>query len=146
MDKVLVRKKRILILWSTIILNLGILLFFKYCNFFVQSFADFLTLLNIHIGISTLNIILPIGISFYTFIALSYSLDVYNKKISVTKDIFAYVAYVSFFPSILSGPISRAQKQLPQYFEKRSFDYTKCVAGCKLLLMGGVVKLCLEIV
>lgn len=124
-------------------LNIGILFFFKYYNFFVQAFVDTLNLAGLKIGTSTLKIILPVGISFYTFTALSYVIDIFQKKINATKDMAAYLAYVTFFPSILSGPISRAQKQLPQYFEKRKFSYDKAVEACKLAIMGGVMKLCL---
>ena len=88
-------------------------------------------------SVSTLHIILPVGISFYTFTALSYSIDVYQGKVEPTKDVLAYLAYVMFFPSILSGPISRAQRQLPQYFKLRVFDYDKAVSACKLILRGG---------
>ena len=136
-------KKRKSILIGTIVLNIGILFFFKYCNFFIEAFADAFSLFGKEIRTSTLNIILPIGISFYTFTALSYCIDVYQRKVEPTKDLLAYLAYVTFFPSILSGPISRAQKQLPQYFTPRSFDYNNVVLGCRYLLMGGVVKLCL---
>ena len=126
-----------------IVLNLGILFFFKYFNFFVHAVVDAFSLLGIAMKVSTLKILLPVGISFYTFTALSYSIDVYQRKVEPTKDLLAYLAYVMFFPSILSGPISRAQKQLPQYFGVRRFDYDKAVSACKLLLMGGVMKLCL---
>lgn len=135
--------KRKVILWGVLLLNLGILFFFKYYNFFVQSFIDAYSLFGKEISLSTLKIILPVGISFYTFTALSYSIDVYQRKVSVTKDVLAYLAYVMFFPSILSGPINRAQKQLPQYFLLRKFDYDKAVLGCKNILLGGVMKLCL---
>ena len=107
----------------TIVLNVGILFFFKYYNFFVQTFVDAFSLIGLHIGVSTLKILLPIGISFYTFSALSYSIDVFQRKVEPTQDILAYLAYVMFFPSILSGPISRAQTQLPQYFMFRVFEY-----------------------
>lgn len=130
-------EKRNSILVGSIVLNVGILFFFKYCNFFIEAFADAFSLFGKEIRTSTLNIILPIGISFYTFAALSYSIDVYQRKVEPTKDLFAYLAYVTFFPSILSGPISRAQKQLPQYFTPRSFGYNNVVQGCKYLLMGG---------
>ena len=120
-----------------IVLNLGILFFFKYFNFFVHAVVDAFSLLGIAMKVSTLKILLPVGISFYTFTALSYSIDVYQRKVEPTKDLLAYLAYVMFFPSILSGPISRAQKQLPQYFGVRRFDYDKAVSACKLLLMGG---------
>lgn len=88
-------------------------------------------------SVSTLKVLLPVGISFYTFTALSYSIDVYQRKVEPTKDILSYMAYVMFFPSILSGPISRAQKQLPQYHKTRKFDYDIAVSGCKDFLMGG---------
>ena len=122
---------------GTLALNLGILFFFKYFNFFVQVFASSLSLFGADIQTSTLKIILPVGISFYTFTALSYTIDVYQRKIEPTRDILAYLAYVMFFPSILSGPISRAQKQLPQYFTKRNFDYNKVVSACKSIIWVG---------
>lgn len=128
---------------GTIVLNVGILFFFKYFNFFVKSFIDAFYLFGAEINVHTLKILLPIGISFYTFSALGYSIDVYQRKVEPTRDVLAYIAYVTFFPSILSGPISRAQKQLPQFFEKRLFDYDKTVSACKLILWGGVMKLCL---
>lgn len=138
-----VSSKRKIVLWFTLILNLGILFFFKYFNFFVQAFSDTITLFGGRAGISTLRIILPIGISFYTFAALSYTIDVYQRKIEPTKDILAYLAYSTFFPCLLSGPISRAQKQLPQFFEKRTFNYEKAVEACKFLLLGAIMKMCL---
>lgn len=128
---------------GTIVLNIGILFFFKYFNFFVQSFADVFSLFGAKMNVHTLKILLPVGISFYTFSALSYSIDVYQRKVEPTRDLLAYLAYVMFFPSLLSGPISRAQKQLPQYFKKRVFDYDNAVSACKLMLWGGVLKLCL---
>lgn len=136
-------KKRWWISFITIFLNLGILFGFKYFNFFVQAFVDIFSLFGKELSASTLKIILPVGISFYTFTALSYSIDVYQRKIEATKDVLAYLAYVTFFPSILSGPISRATKQLPQYFKKREFDYSRAMSACKLILWGGVLKLCL---
>lgn len=137
------KKKRKWINIGAIVLNIGILFFFKYFNFFVQSFADAFSLFGAEMNVHTLKIILPVGISFYTFSALSYSIDVYQRKVELTSDLLAYLAYVTFFPSILSGPIIRAQKQLPQYFQIRVFDYDKAVSACKLMLWGGVIKLCL---
>ena len=130
-------KKRKWINIGAIVLNIGILFFFKYFNFFVQSFADAFSLFGAEMNVHTLKILLPVGISFYTFSALSYSIDVYQRKVEPTHDLLAYLAYVTFFPSILSGPISRAQKQLPQYFQTRVFDYDKAVSACKLILLGG---------
>lgn len=138
------QKKRKLISTISIVINLLILFFFKYYNFFVLSFIDSFSALGIQLNLNTLKIILPVGISFYTFSALSYSIDVYQRKINATKDILAYLAYVTFFPSILSGPISRAQKQLPQYFQKRTFDYNNAIEACKYILIGGLMKLCLS--
>lgn len=136
-------KKRWWISFGTILLNLGILFGFKYYNFFVQAFVDSFSLFGKELSVSTLKIILPVGISFYTFTALSYSIDVYQRKVEATKDVLAYLAYVTFFPSILSGPISRATKQLPQYFKKREYSYDTAVSACKSILWGGVLKLCL---
>lgn len=107
----------------SIVLNIGILFVFKYYNFFVGSVVDLFENLGLQIHVSTLKVILPVGISFYTFSALSYSIDVYQRKIEPTKDVLAYFCYVTFFPSILSGPINRASKQLPQFFKLRQFDY-----------------------
>lgn len=137
------RKKQKWISAGIIMLNLGILFFFKYYNFFIQSFCDTFSLFGKRLSVNTLNIILPVGISFYTFTALSYTIDIYQKKIEATKNLLAYCAYTMFFPSILSGPISRATKQLPQYLKKRVFNYDKAVEACKLILMGTVMKLCL---
>ncbi len=131
------------LLIGALALNLGILFFFKYFNFFVQAFISSVSLFGAEIQVSTLKIILPVGISFYTFTALSYTIDVYQRKIEPTRDILSYLAYVMFFPSILSGPISRAQKQLPQYFKARSFDCDVALNACKSILLGGVLKLCL---
>lgn len=136
-------KKRYMLSTVVIILNIGILFLFKYLNFFIQSFADAFSFFGKDINLTTLNIILPVGISFYTFTALSYSIDVFKRQVEPTSDLLAYLAYVMFFPSILSGPISRAQKQLPQYFYLRIFDYNTAVQACKLILLGGMIKLCL---
>lgn len=137
------RKRQKWISAAVIVLNLGILFFFKYYNFFIQSFIDVFSLFGKELSGSTLKIILPVGISFYTFTALSYTIDVYQRRAEATKDLLAYCAYTMFFPSILSGPISRATKQLPQYFQKREFCYDKAVEACKFILMGAVMKLCL---
>lgn len=136
-------KRRKALLVGTLVLNLGILFFFKYFNFFVQAFASSLSLFGANMQVSTMKIILPVGISFYTFTALSYAIDVYQRKVEATGDVLAYLAYVMFFPSILSGPISRAQKQLPQYFKRRKFDYGSAVSACKIIICGGLLKLCL---
>ncbi len=130
-----------IILWANIILNLGILGFFKYFNFFVQSFVDAFAELGITLHATTLNIILPVGISFYTFQALSYSIDVYKGKIEATRDIVAFFAFVSFFPQLVAGPIERATNLLPQFQKPRTFDYDKAVDGCRQMLWGFFKKI-----
>ena len=124
------------ILISNIVLNLAILGFFKYYNFFVDSFINLFALFGITLQSSTLNIILPVGISFYTFQALSYSIDVYRKKIEPTKDIVAFFAFVSFFPQLVAGPIERATNLLPQFYTSRKFDYDTAVDGMRQILWG----------
>ena len=124
------------LLISNIVLNLAILGFFKYYNFFVDSFIDLFGAFGITLQSSTLNIILPVGISFYTFQALSYSIDVYRKKIEPTKDIVAFFAFVSFFPQLVAGPIERATNLLPQFYTSRKFDYDTAVDGMRQILWG----------
>lgn len=145
MQKENVDGKRKWISVAAILLNLGILFGFKYFNFFIQSFVDAFSLMGKEVSVHTLEIILPVGISFYTFSALSYSIDVYQRKIEPAKDLLAYLAYVTFFPSILSGPISRATKQLPQYFQKRDFCYDCVISACKSILLGGCLNIVLQI-
>lgn len=124
------------LLISNITLNLAILGFFKYYNFFVDSFIDLFALFGITLQSSTLNIILPVGISFYTFQALSYSIDVYRNKIEPTKNIVAFFAFVSFFPQLVAGPIERATNLLPQFYTSRKFDYDTAVDGIRQILWG----------
>ena len=130
-----VTKRKILLIVS-IVVNLGFLGFFKYYNFFAQSLADAFTLLGHPLKISTLKIILPVGISFYTFQTLSYSIDVYRKKIEPTKNIVAFFAFVSFFPQLVAGPIERATNLLPQFYQKRVFEYNKAVDGLQQIIWG----------
>lgn len=129
------RKRKILIIIS-IISNLGMLGFFKYYNFFLDSFTDAFSLFGKEISGRSLNIILPVGISFYTFQTLSYSIDVYRRKLVPTKDFIAFSAFVSFFPQLVAGPIERATNLLPQFYVKRTFDYTKAVDGMRQILWG----------
>lgn len=129
-------KKRKLLLLTSIVINLGFLGFFKYFNFFTESFADAFTLFGRPFEASRLNIVLPVGISFYTFQTLSYSIDVYKKKLEPTKDIIAFFSFVSFFPQLVAGPIERASNLLPQFYHKRKFDYYKAVDGIRQILWG----------
>lgn len=128
------RRKTLLII--SILANLGFLAFFKYFNFFAQSFADAFTLLGQDIEATRLNIILPVGISFYTFQTLSYTIDVYKRKLEPTKDIISFFAFVSFFPQLVAGPIERATNLLPQFQKERAFDYAKAVDGMRQVLWG----------
>ena len=116
-----------------IVLNLGILALFKYYDFFVTEFAR---LFHISTEGLLLKVILPVGISFYTFQALSYSIDVYNGKIEATKDAVAFFAFISFFPQLVAGPIERATNLLPQFLKKRTFDYDVGVDGIRQILWG----------
>ena len=128
--------KRKILLLTSIFVNIGFLGFFKYFNFFSESFAQAFTLLGQPFEASRLNIILPVGISFYTFQTLSYSIDVYRRKMKPTKDIIAFFSFVSFFPQLVAGPIERATNLLPQFYKKRNFDYLKAVDGLKQILWG----------
>lgn len=127
---------RKLYLLVSISVNFGFLGFFKYYNFFIESFTDAFTLFGSSIEPSRLNIILPVGISFYTFQTLSYSIDVYRKKLEPTKDIVAFFSFVSFFPQLVAGPIERATHLLPQFYSKRKFDYRRAVDGSRQILWG----------
>ncbi len=123
-------------LWTSIIVNLGFLGFFKYYNFFVTSFADFLSAFGLRPNVWTLKIILPVGISFYTFHGLSYVIDIYKNKIQPERNFIDYSLFVSFFPLLVAGPIERATHLLPQLKKERTFDYSKAVDGLRQILWG----------
>lgn len=124
------------VLWSNIALNLGILGLFKYYNFFAENLRALLAPTGIMPDSVTLELILPVGISFYTFQALSYSIDVYRGRIAPTRDAVAFFAFISFFPQLVAGPIERATNLLPQFLAPRRFDYAQAVDGCRLILWG----------
>lgn len=128
--------KRKTLLWTSILVNLGFLGFFKYYNFFLDNFVSAFSFFGQNIQSNSLNIILPVGISFYTFQTLSYSIDVYKRKLEPTKDFIAFSAFVSFFPQLVAGPIERATHLLPQFYKKRTFDYSKAVDGMRQILWG----------
>jgi alginate O-acetyltransferase complex protein AlgI len=134
--KVEPRRSRKRLLLVSIFVNLGLLGFFKYYNFFVENFVSAFSFFGKQFEISSLNIILPVGISFYTFQTLSYSIDVYHRKIEPSKDMVSFFAFVSFFPQLVAGPIERASNLLPQFNQKRTFDYTKAVDGMRQILWG----------
>ena len=122
-----------LLLTASLVVNLGVLGYFKYCNFFLDS-----------LGISdvvAVKVILPVGISFYTFQALSYTIDVYRRQIRPTRDPFAFFAFISFFPQLVAGPIERATNLLPQFLVRKTFDYPQAVDGCRQMLWGFFKKM-----
>jgi D-alanyl-lipoteichoic acid acyltransferase DltB (MBOAT superfamily) len=135
------RQSRKIWLWISIGINLGFLGFFKYYNFFVTSFADALTSLGLHANVSTLNVILPVGISFYTFHGLSYVIDIYYNKIKPERDFVDYSLFVSFFPLLVAGPIERATHLLPQIKRDRVFDFNKASDGIRQIIWGFFKKI-----
>ncbi len=128
--------KRKILLWTSILVNLGFLGFFKYYNFFIGNFISAFSFFGREIQGNSLNIILPVGISFYTFQTLSYTIDVYKRKLEPTNDFIAFSAFVSFFPQLVAGPIERATHLLPQFSSKRTFNYSKAVDGTRQILWG----------
>lgn len=132
--------RRKLLLYLSLFINLGFLCYFKYFNFFLDSFEGAFTFFGNPIGSSRLNIILPVGISFYTFQTLSYTIDIYKREMEPTKDIISFFTFVSFFPQLVAGPIERASHLLPQFSRPRIFDYSKISNGAKLMLWGLFMK------
>jgi D-alanyl-lipoteichoic acid acyltransferase DltB (MBOAT superfamily) len=130
------KTKRKVLLWTSILVNIGLLGFFKYYNFFLDNFITAFSFFGTEIKPNSLNIILPVGISFYTFQTLSYTIDIYRRKFEPTKDFIAFGAFVSFFPQLVAGPIERATNLLPQFYTKRKFDYGKAVDGMRQILWG----------
>jgi D-alanyl-lipoteichoic acid acyltransferase DltB (MBOAT superfamily) len=130
-------------IWLTIsvTINLGFLGFFKYYNFFIDSFASFIQNFGINSNYSTLNVILPVGISFYTFHGLSYVFDIYNRKIEPSNNPIQYSLFVSFFPLLVAGPIERATHLLPQVEKPRNFNDSQSVGGLKQILWGFFKKI-----
>lgn len=116
--------------------NLGLLGFFKYYNFFVDTFIEGFSLLGYDFSARSLNLILPVGISFYTFQTLSYTLDIYRQKLTPTRNFIAFASFVSFFPQLVAGPIERAKHLLPQFYTARKFNYAWAVSGVKLIIWG----------
>lgn len=128
------RKKQFL--YVSLFVNLGMLGFFKYFNFFVDSFIDAFGFFGVTLHAPSLEIILPVGISFYTFQELSYTIDIYRGKLKATRDPVAFMAFVSFFPQLVAGPIERAANLLPQFYKARTFVREMAVAGLRLMLWG----------
>lgn len=137
------RNQRRAKLWTAlnITVNLTILGVFKYFNFFADSLQTFFSGVGVTLDAPTLKVILPVGISFYTFQALSYTIDVYRRQMTATRDIVAFFAFISFFPQLVAGPIERASNLLPQFLNRRDFDYAKAVDGLRQMLWGFFKKL-----
>ena len=135
------RKIQRIINASNIVLNLTVLGIFKYFNFFVDNLDALFRVFGLQLDWVTINIVLPVGISFYTFQALSYTIDVYHHKIKATHDPIEFFAFISFFPQLVAGPIERATNLLPQFQKERSFNYEKAVDGCRQMLWGFFKKM-----
>ncbi len=125
-------------LWAAanIVTNLGILCLFKYLNFLRDSFVHLLGLFGVNPDWPTIHILLPVGISFYTFQAISYTVDVYRGNIKPTRDVVAFSVFIAFFPQLVAGPIERATNLLPQFMRKKSFDYDTALIGMRQILWG----------
>ncbi len=123
-------------LWVSVVLNFGLLGYFKYVNFFLENFTTLLHSLGIESAVPFVNVLLPVGISFYTFHGISYVIDIYYNRIEPTKDFVAYALFVSFFPLLVAGPIERANHLLPQLKVLRKFNYQEAVLGMKQILWG----------
>ena len=120
----------------SLLVNLGLLCYFKYANFFIDSWVDAWAAAGVTMHVSSLKVILPVGISFYTFQTLSYSIDVYRGNLKPTRSLINFAAFVSFFPQLVAGPIERATRLLPQIENGREFKYEEGVAGLRLILWG----------
>nr|WP_191860186.1 MBOAT family protein [Hanstruepera ponticola] len=140
-DKTKTINKRKLLLAFSLIVNIGLLGYFKYSNFFIENFKLAFESIGITMHLSSLQIILPVGISFYTFQTMGYTIDVYRRKINPTNNIVQFFAYVSFFPQLVAGPIERAKNLLPQFQVKRKFRYDYAVDGMRQILWGFFKKM-----
>jgi len=131
------KKKQKLLLLFSLFFNLSVLGFFKYFNFFIDSWVDLINSFGYEIkSVWTLNIIIPVGISFYTFQTMSYTIDIYRRKLEPTKDFISFAFFVSFFPQLVAGPIERASNLLPQILKKRKFKYEQGIQGLRLIIWG----------
>ena len=140
-NKIEERKKRKVLLWVSLAFNLSLLGVFKYYNFFIENWVNAWSQVGVEMNKSSLNIILPVGISFYTFQTLSYTIDVFRKELKPTKDFIAFASFVSFFPQLVAGPIERASNLLPQFFVKRKFNYELASSGMRLIIWGFFKKI-----
>ena len=137
------KKRKKILLFCSIFINLSLLGFFKYYNFFIESWINFSYSLGYEIkNVWTLSIILPVGISFYTFQTMSYTIDIYRNKLSPTKEFISCASFVSFFPQLVAGPIERASNLLPQILKKRNFSYEQGIQGFRLIVWGLLKSCC----
>ena len=125
-----------MLLGISLSVNLGLLAYFKYLNFFIESFVSAFDSVGIAMNVSSLHIILPVGISFYTFQTLSYSIDIYRGQLEPSRNLVSFLAFVSFFPQLVAGPIERASNLMPQFARERKFDYQEAVLGMRQILWG----------
>tara|TARA_R110001592_G_scaffold105385_3_gene296336 strand:+ start:107839 stop:109281 length:1443 start_codon:yes stop_codon:yes gene_type:complete len=132
--------KRKVFLGISLGVNLGLLGFFKYFNFFIASTVDLINAIGFQASPYTLQLILPVGISFYTFQTMSYTIDIYKRQMAPSKDLVAFLAFVSFFPQLMAGPIERASNLLPQFLKSRNFDYRLAMDGMRQILWGFFMK------
>ena len=130
------RQRRGIFLAISLVMNLGLLFFFKYFNFFGQTLTALCRAVSIPWSVPVLDIILPVGISFYTFQTLSYTIDVYRGKLAPERDFVTFALFVSYFPQLVAGPIERAENLLPQLKEEHPFSYDNAVSGLKLMAWG----------
>ena len=135
------KKIRIAYLCLSIIINLSILFFFKYLTFLGTVLSFILNSFNINYDLPSHNFLLPLGISFYTFQTLSYTIDVYYQRINSEKNFLKFALYVSFFPQLVAGPIERAKSLIPQFHFNYSFDYNRVVGGLRIVLWGFFKKI-----
>jgi len=136
LDKTTNEQKRKWLFASSCIINIGLLAFFKYFNFFINNFIAAFDSIGYQVHPVTLKIILPVGISFYTFQSLSYTTDIFRRKMKPTTDLISFAAFISFFPQLVAGPIERAFHLLPQFYVKREFDQEQAVIGMRQILWG----------
>lgn len=129
-------KQRKLLLFTSMAVNLGFLGFFKYYNFFLDNFIMAFSFFGVPFSATSLKIILPVGISFYTFQTMSYTIDVYQRKLEASKDFISFASFVSFFPQLVAGPIERATNLLPQFYTERKFNYSHATEGMRQILWG----------
>lgn len=124
-------------------LGIGLLLYFKYLNFFAESFAQLLSAIGLNVTWTTLNIVVPIGVSFFTFKLISYIIEIHREHIEPSRDMVEFATYIAFFPTLLSGPIDRPGTFLPQLRHSHSLDYAQAVDGCRQILWGMFTKICI---